>query len=40
MADRVIDTISEPYDIDGHQVIVGASIGISVGRLTASTRTN
>jgi diguanylate cyclase (GGDEF)-like protein len=31
LAERVIEAISAPYDIDGHQVIVGTSVGISVG---------
>ena len=31
LAERVIQAISEPYDFDGHQVIVGTSVGISVG---------
>jgi diguanylate cyclase (GGDEF)-like protein len=31
LAQRVIDLLSEPYDIDGHQAVIGASIGISVG---------
>ena len=31
LAERVIETISEPHDIDGHQVIVGTSVGIAVG---------
>ncbi|MBN8987760.1 MAG: EAL domain-containing protein [Rhizobiales bacterium] len=31
LAQRVIDQLSEPYDIDGHQAVIGASIGISVG---------
>jgi diguanylate cyclase (GGDEF)-like protein len=30
LASRIIDTISEPYSIDGHQVIVGASVGIAL----------
>jgi diguanylate cyclase (GGDEF)-like protein len=30
MADRVIAHLSGPYDIDGHQVLVGASIGVAV----------
>ena len=30
LAQRVIDGVSEPYEIDGHQVVVGASVGISV----------
>ena len=31
LAQRVIGLLSEPYDIDGHQAVIGASIGISVG---------
>ena len=31
LAQRVIMLMSEPYDIDGHQAVVGASIGIAVG---------
>jgi len=31
LAQRVIKLISEPYDIDGQQAIIGASIGIAVG---------
>jgi diguanylate cyclase (GGDEF)-like protein len=31
LAQRVIKLLSEPYDIDGHQAVIGASIGISVG---------
>ena len=31
LAQRIIALISEPYDIDGHQAIIGASIGIAVG---------
>jgi diguanylate cyclase (GGDEF)-like protein len=30
LAQRVIEAVSEPYEIDGHQVVVGASVGISV----------
>ena len=30
LAERVIDSISKPYDIDAHQLIVGVSIGIAV----------
>jgi len=30
LAQRVIEGVSEPYEIDGHQVVVGASVGISV----------
>jgi diguanylate cyclase (GGDEF)-like protein len=31
LAQRVIDAVSEPYDIDGHQAVIGASIGIALG---------
>jgi len=31
LAQRVIEGLSEPYDIDGHQAVIGVSIGISVG---------
>jgi diguanylate cyclase (GGDEF)-like protein len=30
LAERIIAAISEPYDIDGHQVVIGTSVGISV----------
>ncbi len=29
LAHRLIDTLSKPYDLDGHQVVIGASIGIA-----------
>jgi predicted signal transduction protein with EAL and GGDEF domain len=32
LAHRVIDSVGRPYEIDGHQVSIGASIGIAVGR--------
>jgi diguanylate cyclase (GGDEF)-like protein len=31
LAQRIIGTIGEPFDLDGHQVPIGASIGIAVG---------
>jgi diguanylate cyclase (GGDEF)-like protein/PAS domain S-box-containing protein len=31
LAQHVIRLMSEPFDIDGHQVVIGASIGIAVG---------
>jgi diguanylate cyclase (GGDEF)-like protein len=31
LAQRVIEALSEPYDIDGQQAVIGVSIGISVG---------
>ena len=40
LAQRVIDWMSEPYDIDGHQAVIGASIGIAVGPGDGSTPTS
>ncbi|MET0191931.1 MAG: EAL domain-containing protein [Hyphomicrobiaceae bacterium] len=31
LAQRIIEVVSEPYDIDGHQVVIGTSIGIAMG---------
>jgi diguanylate cyclase (GGDEF)-like protein len=31
LAMRIIAAVSEPYDIDGHQVVIGTSVGIAVG---------
>ena len=31
LAQRMIALLSEPYEIDGHQAVIGASIGIAVG---------
>ncbi|WP_044590216.1 EAL domain-containing protein [Bradyrhizobium sp. LTSPM299] len=31
LAQRVIELMSEPYDIDGHQALIGASVGIALG---------
>ena len=30
LADRVIDTLSQPYSVEGSQVIIGASVGVAV----------
>jgi len=30
LADRIVDELEEPYDIDGHEVVIGASVGIAV----------
>jgi diguanylate cyclase (GGDEF)-like protein len=30
LAQRIINAVSEPYDLDGHQVIIGVSIGITI----------
>ena len=31
LALRIIDALSEPYEIDGQQVIIGTSVGIAIG---------
>jgi diguanylate cyclase (GGDEF)-like protein len=31
LAQRIIEAVGEPYDIDGHQVVIGTSVGIAVG---------
>jgi diguanylate cyclase (GGDEF)-like protein len=31
LAERVISSISEPFEIDGHHVVVGTSVGIAIG---------
>jgi diguanylate cyclase (GGDEF)-like protein len=31
LAERVINSICEPYEIDGHHVVVGTSVGIAIG---------
>jgi len=31
LAHRVIEAVGEPYEIEGHQVIIGTSVGIAVG---------
>jgi diguanylate cyclase (GGDEF)-like protein/PAS domain S-box-containing protein len=30
LAERIVTLLSEPYDIDGHQVVIGASVGIAL----------
>ena len=37
LARRVIEAVSQPYEIDGHQVVIGVSVGIAVGPLVAAT---
>lgn len=31
LAERIVETIGAPYDIDGHQVVIGASVGVALG---------
>ena len=30
LAQRIVEVVSEPYEIDGHQAVIGASIGIAL----------
>jgi diguanylate cyclase (GGDEF)-like protein len=36
LATRLIDTINAPFDLDGHHVVVGASVGIAVAPTDAA----
>ncbi len=36
LASRLVDVISVPYDINGHQVVIGASIGVSIAPADSS----
>ena len=37
LARRIIEAITEPYDIEGHQVTIGTSVGIAIGPANGST---
>jgi len=37
LARRVIDLLSKPFDVDGHRLIIGASIGISIAPFDGAT---
>ncbi len=37
LATRLIDAVSAPYELDGHQVVVGASIGIAIAPADGTT---
>ena len=37
VAQRMVDALSRPYDIDGHQLLIGTSIGIAVGPADGAT---
>ncbi|MDF1600889.1 EAL domain-containing protein [Mesorhizobium sp. YIM 152430] len=39
LSDRIIDTIRQPFDIDGHQVFIGVTIGIAIAPRDGDTRT-
>jgi diguanylate cyclase (GGDEF)-like protein len=36
LAARIVDTIGAPFDLDGHQVVIGVSIGIAVAPTDAT----
>jgi len=37
LAERIIKVISAPYELDGHQVIIGASVGIAIAPADGAT---
>ncbi len=37
LATRLIDTVSAPYQLDGHQVVIGTSIGIAISPSDGAT---
>src|SRR5580700_4982510 len=37
MADRIVTLLSEPYDIDGQEVVIGASVGIALAPADGET---
>ena len=37
LAERVIAAVSEPYAIEGHQVVIGTSVGIALGPVDGAT---
>jgi len=37
LAHRAIETVSAPYEIEGHQVVIGTSVGIAVGPSDGAT---
>jgi diguanylate cyclase (GGDEF)-like protein len=36
LADRIVDTLGAPFDLDGHQVVIGVSVGIAIAPVDAS----
>lgn len=39
LCDRIIDTVRKPFDIDGHQVFIGVTIGLAVSPSDGGTGT-
>jgi diguanylate cyclase (GGDEF)-like protein len=38
LCDRIIDTIRQPFDIEGHQVFIGVTIGVAIAPRDGDTR--
>lgn len=36
---RIIDTVRQPFDVDGHQVFIGVTVGIAIAPQDGETRT-
>jgi diguanylate cyclase (GGDEF)-like protein len=37
LARRIVEVVSRPYDIDGHQVVIGTTVGIAMGPADGNT---
>ncbi len=37
VAERLVETLSRPYEIEGHQLLIGASVGIAIGTIDGTT---
>ncbi len=37
LAERIIDVLSAPYEVDGHNVVIGASVGIAIAPIDGQT---
>ena len=37
LAHRIIEAVSAPYEIDGHQVVIGTSVGIALGPIDGAS---
>lgn len=37
VASRIVEALSRPYEIDGHQILIGASVGIALGPVDGET---
>jgi diguanylate cyclase (GGDEF)-like protein len=39
LSTRIIDTVRQPFDVDGHQVFIGVTVGIAIAPRDGDTRT-